>query len=226
MQCSEFRKLAGAEPQHLSAAAREHSLQCEGCAEYLRQMHRLDGLLKQALDVPAPAAANQVVPLPVKRRPAEIFMLAASVILAVALGVGIWIGSPRETLAAEVVDHIQHEAETMVTTEARVPPAELEQVLRQAGVRLKSGTQRVSIARTCPFRHTTIPHLVVQTAEGPVTVLVLPHESVKSEQSFNEEGYAGTIVPSGHGAIAIVAGNEATLHEAATEVMGAIEWVE
>jgi hypothetical protein len=51
-----------------------------------------------------------------------------------------------------------------------------------------------------------VPHLVVQTPEGPVTVMVLVHEPVAKPQDFDEQGYRGTIVPMpGHGSLAVLA---------------------
>jgi hypothetical protein len=228
MQHSEFRQLAGADPEHLAAAAQEHAGQCAECAGYLSQMRQLDGLMKRAMEVPAPVSGN-VTPIRTvvlkDRAPARVFALAASMLLAVLLGAGIWIASSRDTLAADVIVHVQEEPDAMVATDNRVTPAELDDVLRRAGVRLKSGTQTVSIARTCEFRNTTIPHLVVQTREGPITVLVLANEPVKSARSFDEQGYAGTILPSGRGAIAIIANTRTALDEAAAQVAASVEWI-
>jgi hypothetical protein len=228
MQCSEFRQQAGADPQHLGAEAQAHCAQCTACTAYLQQMLRLDGLLKLALDVPVPAAPNNVTALRHEsaRTVRHWYALAASLLLAVVFGTGIWLISPRESLAAEVVAHLHHEPGTMVATTVRVNPAELDAVLRRGGVRLKAGSQKVSLARTCVFRGATIPHLVVQTQEGPITVLVLPNEHVDSPQSFDEEGYAGTILPSGRGSIAIIANSSAAVQQAAAELAEAVVWID
>lgn len=229
MQCSEFREQAGADPQHLGTEAQAHCAQCAACTAYLQQMLQLDGLLKRALEVPAPAMPDNVTPLR-RESPAPTvtrwYALAASVLLAVVLGASIWLVSPRESLAAELIAHIHHEPGTMVTTSARVDAAELDAVLRRAGMRLKTGSQKVSLARTCAFRGATIPHLVVQTLEGPITVLVLPHEQVSSAQSFKEEGYAGTILPSGRGSVAIIASSSTAVQQAAAELAESIAWVD
>jgi hypothetical protein len=228
MQCSEFRQQAGADPQHLGTEAQAHCAQCTACTAYLQQMLRLDGLLKLALDVPVPAAPNNVTALRQEsaRTVRHWYALAASLLLAVVFGTGIWLISPRESLAAEVVAHLHHEPGTMVATTVRVNPAELDAVLRRGGVRLKAGSQKVSLARTCVFRGATIPHLVVQTQEGPITVLVLPNEHVDSPQSFDEEGYAGTILPSGRGSIAIIANSSAAVQQAAAELAEAVVWID
>ena len=87
----------------------------------------------------------------------------------------------------------------------------------------------MSYAQSCQFRGHTVPHLVVQTAMGPVTVMVLPHDSVAKTVRFDEEGYRGVIVPvAGHGSLAVLArGPDADLVEVgkvAERVENAIVW--
>lgn len=228
MQHDEFRRLAGADPEHLGRAALEHAGQCVACADYLEQMRQLDGLIKRAMEVPAPVASN-VAPMRTvvlkDRTPARLFALAASALLAVMLGAGVWIASSRDSLAADVIVHVQEEPDAMVVSAARVTQAELDEVMRRAGVRLKPGTQAVSIARSCTFRGGTIPHLVVQTRTGPITVLVLGKEHVEKARSFDEQGYAGSILPSGPGSIAIIANTQSALDEAAARIEASIEWI-
>ena len=52
MDCIEFKRAAGAEPQRLSVAAREHAAGCADCERYATHMLSLDGLLQRALRVP------------------------------------------------------------------------------------------------------------------------------------------------------------------------------
>jgi hypothetical protein len=81
----------------------------------------------------------------------------------------------------------------------------LDAVLRGSKLRLRSGVGIVSYASGCSFRGHTVPHLVVQTPTGPVTVMVLVHETVRNPAQFDEQGYRGTIVPvPGHGSIAVL----------------------
>jgi hypothetical protein len=73
-----------------------------------------------------------------------------------------------------------------------------------------------------------VPHLVVQTAMGPITVMVLVHDSV-SKAPFDEEGYRGVIVPvPGHGSLAVLAQGErenlADGRERRRARQGAIVW--
>jgi hypothetical protein len=223
MQCSEFRQAAGADPQHLNAEAQAHRAQCHACAAYALQMLQLDALLKRAMEIPVPEGSTEL-PVVAPRTTSRWLALAASVLVAVVVGLGAWLAAPRETLAADVVAHVRDEAEIMVVTDKRVDEGRLDEALRRAGVRLRSGEDKVSVARTCMFHGHLVPHLIVQTAGGPVTVLVLSREKVAASQTFDEQGYRGTIVPSGPGSIAIVASTDAAVREAGAMFASQVEW--
>ena len=121
------------------------------------------------------------------------------------------------------------EPQAWARTDLPVPSPELESVLRNTHMRLRPEAGLVSYAQSCSFRGHKVPHLVVQTGMGPVTVMVLIHESVASPKSFDEQGYRGVIVPvRGHGSVAVLAqaqsGNLASVEKVAARVEDAIEW--
>jgi Protein of unknown function (DUF3379) len=112
----------------------------------------------------------------------------------------------------------------MVRTPASVDRADLQEILARSGVRLKD-IGRVSYAMSCTFRGHRVPHLVVQTQTGPVTVLLLPEErSITEPQALDEGGYAGVILPAPRGGIAVL-GTGAPIAEVAAAVLGAIEYI-
>ena len=130
--------------------------------------------------------------------------LAASVLLGAAIVGGVWL-KPQSSLAAAVVAHMAGEPGAWQRTDIAVPKPDLEQVLKDTKLRLKPDAGIVSYASSCTFRGYQVPHLVVQTPSGPVTVMVLVHESVRHLTQFETEGYRGTIVPvPGHGSIAVL----------------------
>jgi hypothetical protein len=142
---------------------------------------------------------------------------------------GLWLAAPRDSLAAAVVGHMAHEPEAWARTDVPVAQADLDRVLAGAHVRLKGDAGLVSYANSCAFRGHVVPHLVVQTQSGPVTVMLLPDESARTTERFDEEGYRGMIVPvPHHGSIAVLErGPDPDLgrvQQVAARVMGAIEW--
>ena len=81
----------------------------------------------------------------------------------------------------------------------------MQDVLKDSNLRLNPKAGIVSYASSCSFRGYKVPHLVVQTPKGPVTVMVLVHEPLRKSMQFDEQGYRGTIVPvPGHGSIAVL----------------------
>jgi hypothetical protein len=149
--------------------------------------------------------------------------LAASLIVTIAAGTFLGLLRPADALAADVVAHALGEPDSWSSV-ADVPPAELDAILQRAGVRLDAGSGDVVYARTCEFRGREIPHLVVRTADGPVTVLVLAGERVAFRNHFSEEGFTGVLVPAGGGSLAVLSRGDARVDEAARLVMRALHW--
>jgi hypothetical protein len=99
------------------------------------------------------------------------------------------------------------------------------EILAKAGVALDMNSDKVMYARTCPFRGHLVPHLVVHTARGPVTVLVLPNEKVTQKTTFHEDGMTGVITPAPHGSIAVLALGSESVDAAAEEVQQSVRWL-
>jgi hypothetical protein len=233
MDCLEFRRVAGADPAHLSPAGERHAAACPRCAEHLRRLRMLDDRLLRALRIPVgPGVAASPLPAPALRpgrlpqaaRPRWL-ALAASIVAGVLVGTLLWVGGPRDSLAQELVAHLAHEPEALVVTDRAADPAGLEEVLARGGIRLRPGIGTVSYANSCEFRGDLVPHLVVQTDGGPVTVMVLRNERPSRPVGFEEQGHAGRIVPAGPGSIAVLGEPGADLDQVAARVLEAVEWL-
>jgi hypothetical protein len=168
-------------------------------------MRELEGRIRSALELPlaARASGGGVATLPrapavaPRRRFAPLpLALAASVALVcVALGIA-FLGRPQQALASALVEHMAHESDSW-SLQRPVPQSALDLVLRRSGVRLDAAaTGEIVYAHSCFFRGRYVPHMVVRTARGPVTVLVLPGERIASRLEFAEGGYSGVLLPS------------------------------
>ena len=203
MNCEEFRQAIGAEPQSAHEALQEHAATCAACARYWQDMRQMDGLIARALriDVPAPAEEKR------SRFGRRTGYWAAAASLAATLGLGsfLWLAQPSDSFAAQLVEHAEEEAAALIETSQRVEDAHLAAILQQAGVRLKPGAVEVSYVMSCAFRGHQVPHFVVQTLQGPVTVLVLRDEApIDAPMTFSEDGYEGVITPAPHGVLAVL----------------------
>jgi hypothetical protein len=66
---------------------------------------------------------------------------------------------------------------------------------------------------------------VVNTPQGPVTVLVLRYESVKHPMKFHEDGMTGVITPAPHGSIAVLMKGNENIDAVAKEVQQSVRWL-
>jgi len=208
MDHAHYRTAIMADPHNADPELRAHREACAECREFAERLLQFESRLERAMRVTIPSKAD-VLPFARKRGNAPAaarrwMALAASVLLGAAIVGGVWLSLPESSLAAAVVAHMAGEPGAWQGTNA-VPGPELDGVLKDSKLRLKPDAGIVSYASSCMFRGHRVPHLVVQSSSGPVTVMVLVHESVRHVAQFDTEGYRGTIVPvTGHGSIAVL----------------------
>jgi hypothetical protein len=193
--CRHARLHIGAEPRSLPPEITAHLETCAQCRRFREETLALDDRLRAALELPL-ARFRRHVP-PVRR-----FALAASVVLALLVAGGLWVFRPQSALAGEVVEHVTHEAGSWQMRE-RLPASAVAAVLAQAGMKFDSSLP-VVYAMPCEFRGHVVPHLVVQTANGPMTVMLLAHEQVPKRTEFSESGFRGVLLPAGRGSVAVL----------------------
>jgi uncharacterized protein DUF3379 len=216
-ECKHVRVAIGGDPHDLAPEAKAHLATCAGCSQFLAETLALDGRLRDALELPLTRFRKAAVPAPQRR-----FALAASVVLATLIGVGSWALWPQPSLAGEVLEHIKHESGSWRLHDV-VPAAEVADVLLKAGVKFDT-TMPVIYAMACPFHGRRVPHLVVQTANGPMTVMLLAHETVSAREEFSENGYQGILLPAGSGSVAVLMQNGKVPDAIATEVVSGVRW--
>jgi hypothetical protein len=174
--------------------------------------------------LPLPVAPR-VKPGTVSQRGAGLMALAASLVLSVGIGILFWTLRPQPSLAAGVVGHVVNEASSW-TEVAPVSAAETGEVLKGAGVDLDPADTTVTYARLCLFNGHWVPHLIVRTATGPVTVMVLRQERVKAPQAFRQNGYSGVLVPTpAGGTLAVIAQGDPNMDDVTRALGPHLHWI-
>jgi hypothetical protein len=247
MRCADYRRSMMVDPRDPDPQLQQHLESCHDCRVYTERLLHFESRLDRALRVAVPArtdadfhedSAVSVVPLPMQSppqaRPARMYRkgwwaMAASVLLAVVVAGALWLSVPGPSLAADVVTHMAGEPNAWRRTDVPVPSSELQDVLRDSHLRLATAAGMVSYASSCAFRGHRVPHLVIQTASGPVTVMVLVHEQAAKPLRFDEGGYRGVIVPvPGHGSLAVLtrdsAADSKAIEQIAARVLDSIVW--
>ena len=131
----------------------------------------LDGAIHRAMqEPPVSAAVRRPRPAPPWRQ----WALAASMLLATGLVLGTWLLRPTDILARDLVTHVKDEPESWLG-ERHVDAAGLAEALSGAGVALDVTSDKITYAQSCWFHGHYVPHLVLQTSQGPATVLLLQY---------------------------------------------------
>ena len=245
MNCSELRDSLLAEPAKLSAEMAAHLAACAECTVYAAELKKFESRLLKALAVrvdpqPLPTLAELgahgaeaiLTPIGAARRPRRMpvwFAIAASGVLATVVIAALLTVYPRYALATALVGHVADEPNSWAVTDTSLPDEAVAYALKRSGVALDPGGPRISYAQSCTFRGYRVPHLVVQTDHGPITVMALRHEHVSRAISIDEDGYRGIVVPDGQGALAVISrgtGDRQVLAAVAAQAVAAIHFLD
>jgi hypothetical protein len=219
VSCEQARLQIGADPGNSTAELERHLQHCESCRQFRAEVRTLDANIRRALERPPASAVT--ARSTASWRP---WALAASVLLAMLAVLAVWALRPSDTLAREVVAHVQEEPESWLARQ-QVDAQSIASALRGAGVRLDITSDRISYAQSCWFRDHYVPHLVVQTAQGPVTVMILRNQHVRARRTFHEEGMSGVIVPAPQGSIAVLTRGGANIDAVTAQMLQDVRWL-
>jgi hypothetical protein len=219
--CEDARLLIGATPDEVPREFAEHLAGCDNCGTLQREMRSFEADLRRALQEP-PDMSRFLT----RRRPPvwRGWALAASVVLVACAALVAWLLVPSQTLAHQVVVHVQGEPQSWLATQ-QVSAAGIQQVLAKSGVQLDVTSEHVVYAQSCWFRGHYVPHLVLETARGPATVMLLRHEPVTRREAFSEAGMTGIIVPAQPGSIALLSRGGVDLGALAGEMQRDTHWM-
>jgi hypothetical protein len=217
LDCKHVRLAVGGDPRNLSVEVQQHLAGCAACRQFRDETLAMESRLEAALQLPLHRFRDAK-----KANAPRRYALAASVLVALLVGGGAWLFQPRAALADQVMEHIRHEAGSWAL-QRRLTPGEIAAVLARAGVHFDT-SMPVVYASPCPFRGHVAPHLVLETDQGPVTVMLLSHEKLKTRQSFAEQGYEGVLLPAGEGSVALLTRGGAVPETTEAAVLSAVRW--
>ncbi len=225
MDCLEFRRQVGAEPTLSDPQVETHRRDCPACARYQDELRSMDALIARALAVDTTRLALPQKKAVERAGRHRYFAIAASIAVGLAVGLALLVSAPRESLAREVIDHVAHEPGALAAI-GPVSAGALAEALDPEGTRLRPGVGDVTFAARCLHQGRVVPHLVVRVPEGAVTVLLLRHRAVDGPEHFEEQGFAGVVLPAPRGSIAVVGQGVQDLDAVARKIFDAVDWGE
>lgn len=206
MNCQEFRQHYLTEPRSQDSAFLEHKHDCRACGEFAAQEAAFEQALSGALAVEAPPSLtarvilNQTLHQARRRRT----FVAAAAVLLLAIPVAALLLRPLSTsLEQDVIAHIAGERDHLAA-HGPVPDNAVMVVLTTIGVEARQPLANVRYAGVCPIRRQPSGHLVLAGTHGPVTVLLMPRETIRQRLPIATAEFRGVILPAGDGSVAIV----------------------
>jgi len=234
MNCEEYRQAIAEDPSFDGGAG--HLSECAACQDYRAEMQALDQRIGRALALDVPELvlpelpdieSDNVVSLVRGRRfsPPTWLAMAATVAVAAVLGVRLIGGGVEyESLADEVLAHLDGEPHALVVTDVAVTDEQLHDVVPAEIAELDHSAGLITYARSCPINGHDVPHLVIQGQKGPITILLMPEEMIDAAVTLSGEHVKGVILPVGNGSIAIIGELTERLEDVQQEVLNSVTW--
>ncbi len=232
MNCDEYKEAISGDPSFDGGAG--HLSECSSCQAYRQEMIALDDKILRALSLNVPELnmpelpeieTSNVVSLGSRRRfsPPTWFAMAATIVVAALIGIR-FVGVDNQTLAEEVLAHLDGEPNALVVTDVAVSDERFRSVVPAKIASMDRSVGLITYARSCEINGRDVPHLVIQGEHGPVTILLMPEEKIPSALPLEGDTVHGVILPVGSGSIAIIGVREERLDLIEERVLKSVTW--
>jgi len=236
MNCEEYREAIATDPSFDGGAG--HLSECAACQSYRSDMQALDQRISRALAIDVPelqvpelpelstSKSDNVIALPNRRWQSRTwFAMAATIIVAALLGVRlIGTGIEHESLADEILAHLDREPNALRVTDVAITEERLNAVVPADIANMDHSAGLITYAQTCPIGGYDVPHLVIQGERGPVTILLMPEEKISGPQRLSGDSVNGVILPVGNGSIAIIGERDERLDRIEESILKSVAW--
>ncbi len=233
MNCEEYQAALTANPSFDDDAG--HLSECAGCQAYRAEIQALEQTISRALAIEVPALSlpelpeietDNVVQLRSRRFTTPAWLgIAATLVVAALLGIRFFgTGIEHQSLADEILAHVDHEPYALRVTDVAVSDERLASIVPVNVAKLDHSTGLITYARTCVINGHEVPHLVIQGERGPVTILLMPQETLSEAQALTGANVNGVILPVGNGSIAIIGERDEPLEKIQEQVIKSATW--
>jgi len=190
----------------------EHTSGCAACQEFLVQALEQERDLDAMLQVPVnPELRSRVFAEAISGpRRSRRQAIAAGLALGVAIGTGsiFWRDDP---LALAGIDFVVFEEAQAILDAGPADRSALDRVVQRLGMMTPEHLGEIHYVGTCPFGGGMAHHVVVKTARGKVTLLLMPDHPIEKRLAARARGLESVIAPLRGGGVAIVAASARSL---------------
>ncbi len=248
MICSEFKKLALAEPNSAEPSFIRHSKDCPDCLQYVGEIRQMDTDLSNSLDVAVPSSImakielNQML-IEEEEQGQEAssgfsfnrYAIAASFALALFVSgfmANSFLGGSRDdslgedylALLSGVIEHVDEQPMTPVWSAEKANEAANMHLSNYDGAMKLKFLENLQFTRICPMGKYRGLHASLETDSGSVTFAYIKGDKVDDLLDASYEGYAVRVKPLRDGNLIIVSNTNKALQQADKQLDEAIYW--
>ncbi|MBI3375430.1 MAG: DUF3379 family protein [Betaproteobacteria bacterium] len=212
MNCLELRRAVMVDPRRLDTEALAHAERCDVCRGFLADALELEAGLDAALSVSVPHGLKERAMGRARDDPrlSRRYALAAGLMLAIGAGTTI-LWRQNDPLALAGIDFVVFEESQAILDAKPSDPDDLARVAVQMGINLPWQLGELRYIGTCPFAGTMAHHVVLKTAYGKATLLLLPGRTQLSRAAAVARGLEAVVAPATGGSVAIIADSSRSL---------------
>ena len=231
MNCMDFQRALNADPRELSESARAHAENCPPCTQRLVRQMNLEARLNAALQVAPSLGMEDRILFKIRagqqQRQQLVAMVSAVVIgLATVMSLSWSLSGSSHVptdLAAIAVEHVLQEPQHLQET-IYISPTKLSELFALVGARAH-GSLPVTYANYCDLPNGKGGHIVLATAHGRVTLMLIPNGKTHVMQRRIQNGMIVEVYKARHGSYSLVSPNNAALTEAKALLARQWHWV-
>jgi len=248
--CLETRRELTTDPRCRNSEVLQHLSSCEECSQFLQKLKPFDDKLKSAINIDVPEGLESRIILAQRmahtedniesenvisinqaikkdkssgKRDFRWMSLAAALVLAVGLSLGMFKLGESHGVQYEVLAHIDSHLEELEKDD-NIKLASLNILLQEHGLIANENIGYIRHVSNCPIEGKMVPHLVVTDDQGKaVTVMYLPWEDSTKRTPFKNDRFNGVLVGAQKGSFVIVSEDPNSLQPMEDRVMNAVE---
>jgi hypothetical protein len=221
MTCFEFRRLLLVHPLDLTADQQAHAAECAQCAKAANDAAALDMQRARSVMIVPPEAFADKILLRQKmgsRARYGIWAIAATLVIGVGIGAQLYrtydSGEQRVTAgrpidashdAAAAISFVLDHEPRLLQENRSGDPAVMHANFQRLGLNVPGEGVSVRYLGKCPVAGGTGDHIVLETPQGHVTLILVPHNPVGSRVLVAARNMTALASPSGSGGYIVVA---------------------
>ncbi len=158
----------------------------------------------------------------------HLYRLAAGIAATLVLSFSILLFLPAKNNSQQLSDHIiyhLYEDTRALDVKMDVPKSHIDTMLASYGGKLSAPIGNATFLGHCIVGKHTAIHLVLNTARGAVSVIILPSDAVKAEQQIADNHFQGIIYPSHKGSIAIISESPGPVAKIREKIDHSLNWL-